>query len=239
MMKPENYKKAVFTNTLFIGSCQGKMEGLHSISTWMGVNSFCHKMRNFPGTPCAECYAAKSGYKVDMVTRYTRNGEILSGGLIKKCQVPEIQDRFFRFETHGELINLTHFVNYLRIAKWFPKTDFTLWTKRLDIIRQAITAGYKCPKNLHIKLSSPFLGRATSDKTKKYFAEHGFPVTSFTVESIATLQEKGEDAPVITCGGRHCLTCQKCYGRHKYEDITELLKQDVTKAMKIGIDIGI
>ena len=67
--------------------------------------------------------------------------------------LPTILDAFFRFNAHGELINLTHLENLVRIAKKNPHCNFALWTKRNDLIVKYFKTRDK-PKNFILVYSN-------------------------------------------------------------------------------------
>lgn len=98
------------------------------------------------------------------------------------------------------------------------------------------------PANFHIKVSSPLLNQCLPQSVKKGFAKKGWRVSYFTVLSLDALLEKygmehlqQHGDQVITCGGRDCRNCMRCYGDHPMEDVVELLKQDAAKARRLGI----
>lgn len=82
-------------------------------------------------------------------------------------------------------------------------------------------------------------------RIKQWLGAHGWEVTWFTVCSLDFLLEKyGLDElrtngdRIITCGGRNCRSCMRCYGTHEKQDVIELLKQDTARAKRLGVKIG-
>jgi hypothetical protein len=78
---------------------------------------------------------------------FRRNNELLSSKELEPAQIPFLNYHTVRFNAFGELINKQHFINLVKIAEHNPKTTFTLWTKRMDLVS-------KRPKNMIITQSS-------------------------------------------------------------------------------------
>lgn len=232
--------------TLFISHPTGKMAGIPAISESCVCNEFCAAMHKRVGTICSHCYAQESlAFKQAARLRYSRNTEIMSQGEIPWDDLPRIYSDIFRLETHGDWVNLQSAINEIRIAEKNPQVEFTVWTKRINLLRQLARNGYTKPDNFHIKVSSPYLDRELSQSVKEYLSTHGWTVSYFTVMSLQGLQDKYGLAylqkagdKVITCGGRNCRACMRCYGNHPMEDVVELLKQDVPKAKRLGVKMG-
>lgn len=234
------------SRALYISHPQGKMAGIPAITECCSCNKFCAKMHKIKGTVCAECYAhAAMAWEEAARLRYSRNTELLSYGEIPWDDLPRIYSDICRFETHGDWVNVFSATNEMRIAEKNPTVEFTVWTKRVDLLRRLAQQGYTQPRNFHIKVSSPYLDMELSQSIKEYLSTHGWTVSYFTVMSLPAMLEKygveylqREGDKVITCGGRKCRECMRCYGAHPMEDVTELLKQDTAKAKKLGIKLG-
>lgn len=244
---PSTVQAMLANPILFVSHPQGKLQDILAITSSCLCNEFCKKMHLNIGMVCHECYAVDGlEFKSASRIRYRRNTELLSESLIPDDLLPNFYCvDVARFETHGDWVNLTHAVNEMRIAQRNPKTEFTVWTKRVDLLVKLVKAGYTQPTNFHIKVSSPMLNRTASQRTKEWLTENGWNVTFFTVYNlkgliaeygVEYLREHGDE--VITCGGRDCRSCMKCYGNHPMTDVVELLKQDVCKAKKLGVKIG-
>ena len=54
-----------------------------------------------------------------------------------------------------------------KIARFNPMTHFTVWTKRVDILRQLAEAGVQQPDNFHVKVSSPLLNQCLPQTVKE------------------------------------------------------------------------
>ncbi|MDY4855943.1 MAG: hypothetical protein SO155_07995, partial [Candidatus Ventricola sp.] len=128
MINVKSFEKA--TGVHFTLNHTGKMEGMQSLSTSCLCNPACAARMKDPSSICSHCFAAamhkRYGALADCMEN---NSRILSGRLFEVSELPMINAAFFRFEPFGDLINVTHARNYLRICKRNPWTRFALWTK--------------------------------------------------------------------------------------------------------------
>ena len=187
----------------------GKMDGIRSISTNPLTNDFCKKMRKNKSLVCSDCYACKDleGYRQSMVNALERNTNALSLGVIPSHLLPVIDDLFFRFNSHGELINKTHVDNLVAICNKNPLTQFVLWTKRPRLL-----SSVNKPNNMQIIYNNP-----TKDRVSNYI-----PVNADKVFNVVS----DKDDARINCGKRNCVECGICYSGKKTGDkvIVELIK---------------
>ena len=108
----------------------GKMVEIPAINTNTLTNEFCQEMRtSSPKCICWYCYSYDmlEGSRKNCQPAWQLNSEILSGGLLG-YPLPQFNSLYVRFDGHGELINETHFINYLLIAQHNPKSTFSLFT---------------------------------------------------------------------------------------------------------------
>ena len=191
---------------IHISHLTGKMDKVRAISSYAGQNESCLMMMQNKETVCSHCYAYKqveSGVYPNQRTCLERNGKALSSALLNI--VPNLsKQEIFRFESHGDVINVTHARNYIRIAKANPTVKFAAWTKRPMIWQTAVKEEGK-PDNLKIVYSSPMVNKAAD--IRKTF--------SF-IDTIFTVYEKGIEAPdqiPCQCGPGSCNRCRQCYTR--------------------------
>jgi hypothetical protein len=188
-----------------------KMEGVDSINTPSSTNPFCQKMAK-TNTICAKCYAIRNEqYRVNIKGAFARNIPILTN----KDFVPSLVNRkVMRFHSYGELINETHFINFIKIALVNKGTFFALWTKRKDIVQRYLRKGGIIPSNMNLIYSTPEIDKGNTKAPK------GFDKV-FNVFS----KEKAESGEInINCGGKKCLDCMICYGKNDIEVINEKAK---------------
>ena len=191
-----------------ISTLSGKMKNVRAISTYAGDNPSCLALMKCPDNVCHHCYAYKQvESKMFPAQRgcLERNGKALSGSLLKI--VPDLSrlknHEVFRFESHGDVINVTNARNYIRIAKANPKTKFAAFTKRPLIWKAAIEKEGK-PANLNLVYSSPQVNKSVTNIKEK------FPF----FDVVFTVYEKkhgiGTDVP-CQCGPESCNKCRFCY----------------------------
>lgn len=190
-----------------IGS--GKLAGINSINTSTLENDFCSKMRKTDSV-CRKCYAARyESFRTTLETRLIQNSAILSEKTLNRDVLPYINASVFRFSSFGELINRNHLLNLLAIAEKNPHCNFTLWTKRKDLICNVLRETKK-PENLILIYSSPKIGQIAK---KPMFFDKVF--------TVFAKSEKGNAA--INCHGS-CASCLLCYTKNNTVQINEVVK---------------
>ena len=196
-------------DTLKLSHGSGKMEGIPSLNTNTLSNPFCRQTNKNPNSICYKCYSHYSlqTFRMNAVDAFERNSRLLSGKIIPEDNIPFINVKYFRFQSHGELINTNHLLNLVNICIKNHHTTFTLWTKRKDLILEY--GKYNTfPDNLILVYSSSKL----DDKSKlpKHFNK------VFTVFS--------KPYRYINCHGA-CKDCLKCYTKNKTIYINEVVKK--------------
>ncbi len=211
--KEEAMKK--LGNQIHITKHTGKMECINSASTACTMNPFCQERSKDKNSICYKCYSKNYlNYRKSLRVCLERNTLILTQSIIPWDDLPRIYDRFFRFESFGDLINATHFINFIRIAQKNPETNFALWTKNIEIVNSVLDSGeFDKPENLFIVYSS----RDLNKKEDLSLFPHADKV--FTVYD----KEHAKDVN-INCGKRKCIECRLCYTKNKVTEISELVK---------------
>ena len=203
-----------------ISTLQGKMQKVRAISTYAGDNPSCLALMKCSDNVCSHCYAYKqveSGVYPNQRKCLERNGKALSSKLLKI--VPNLSKlkyhEIFRFESHGDVINVTNARNYIRIAKANPETRFAAWTKRPLIWKVALEKEGGKPDNLNLVYSSPQLNKSVTNIREK------FPF----FDVVFTVYEKGADTGSdfhCSCGPESCNKCRFCYT--KKGNVAEVLR---------------
>lgn len=198
---------------------RAKLGGVWCVTTSVTKNPLCDARRKCDKMVCKHCYA-NTGLKLHPYVRecYERNTDVLTTVLIPEEDMPLLgsPSGYFRFESHGDLINEIQVVNYFRMAKMNPQMKCALWTKNPWIIRSAMkNYGIEKPANLVIIGSSYY-----TDKAMQYSA-YDFIDKVFTVYKKATATANGIE---INCGARSCAECGRCYENKGGRDVSELLK---------------
>lgn len=202
---------------IFTTNHTGKMKGMVSISTTSLLNSFCQKMQCTKGVICEHCYTNKGFLKTVVNSgKLKGNYNLLTSQKVDWLKVQGIQElsnvKYVRIEAFGELENEIQFRNYLRLANSFKEQNFTIWTKRKDLLENI---SFRKPKNLTIILSSIKINEPEilTEKLKK------------KVDKIFTVFSKEEENNVeINCGTKDCISCKLCYTKNKVVYINEQLK---------------
>lgn len=211
----------LFTST----GLTGKVAKIRAISTNCTLNPDCIKRFLLGIGICAFCYAfiaIKRGTFLirKAIPHYTKNGDILSNRLLEDWEIPRYTvstTRYidcFRFEAFGDLFNITHFENYVNIARKNPDIHFALWTKKWYIVNEYFKT-HSRPKNLSIVISSLEIDKPFEPE------KHNL---SFVPDVVFTVT-RDINKVNCKCGFGACANCQRCYHRHfKTIYIWELLR---------------
>ncbi|DBA34983.1 TPA_asm: hypothetical protein vir526_00018 [Caudoviricetes sp. vir526] len=194
----------------------GKMAGLRSISTDSLSNPFCSRMAQHSEFVCSHCYARRlEGFRASLMAKLVSNTKILTSRKLEKSEIPKIHDKYFRFDSFGELANLTQLENYISIAEANPETTFALWTKRSGLVE---SMGPKIPKNLVLVYSEPLVNPSEAMKNAwDYFLDCGFD----WIFAVTT------DPTKVNCP-RKCIECLRCYRKPQLGEsriVWELLRK--------------
>jgi hypothetical protein len=164
--------------------------------------------------PCGDCYdlLMKRRYK-NLNPAHARNSDAMVNVPLPSAALPRVNASFFRLNAGGELWNVTHAINMLRIARHNPYTNFALWTHEPKLVIEAIKKEGK-PDNITLIYSSQNYNKR--DKLPRFFDK------TFTVFTKDFINSNDVD---INCGARKCFDCLKCYDpRNKTTHINELKK---------------
>jgi len=178
----------------------GKLKGIPALNTSPLVNKFCQAMNKAKRAACAACYSIRmlQTSRQNCAPSWENNGRYLSERVHPGRYLPKPPNALYiRFSAHGELINLAHAVNLLRICDLAPSTTFSLWTKRPGLVIKAIEQHGAKPSNLILIFSND------QEFNKAAALPPGFDKT------FNNQTEKDKGAP-SNCFGA-CLDCLKCY----------------------------
>lgn len=178
-----------------ISKMSGKLQGIGAINTDTTTNEFCIRQKS-TDTICGKCYSHKmlTTFRKSCVPAFQHNSELMKD-LIEWDLLPIINQAYFRFNGHGELINLNHYKNIINIAQKNPHCTFTLWTKRASIVRQIADV----PVNLILIFSNPRIDKVIG-------VPRGFDKVFNNVNKDSGIKQN--------CTGRKCIDCLMCY-KHK------------------------
>ena len=194
----------------------GKLKDFRAISTNTVTNEFCIKMYKSKNKKiiCTKCYSHDmlNSFRKNNQGALQRNSDLLSKHYIDN-QVPIINDLYFRFNAHGELINELHLHNLVSICKHNPKTNFALWSKRKNIIKKYFDNNKK-PSNLILVYSNPITNKPIDIKDIPQY----FDKTFNNVDYDKFTKEQN-------CTGQKCIDCLKCYEHNNDNTIIEAIKK--------------
>ena len=197
-----------------ISKMTGKLEGFNSISTNTVTNAYCIKQWNQElDTICKHCFSWSMllTYRKNMQACLERNSNLLSEQVLPIQQLPSVMDLFFRFSSHGELINENHLINYINICLKNPLTTFALWTKRADLINK-FCKNNTIPKNLILVYSNPKKSKVLRKIPKNFHK---------TFNNVLEHELVNEQ----NCTGQKCKDCLACYKFDSENIIIEKVKK--------------
>ena len=186
-----------------------KMNGVISVSTYVGMNTLCQaRCNNCDNAICKYCYAtALTAQRTGLKNKLIRLHMILTNIALCADDIPVLDGTkypYFRFEAFGDLNNTIQINNYNLFAAVNTDINFTLWSKNPGIIQNAINNGMQLSNNLVIGLSSLYLNTPELEKAQKY----SFIRFLFTVYDDDCIREHDIE---INCGAKHCISCGICY----------------------------
>jgi hypothetical protein len=182
------------TNKISISPGNRKMGAIPSVSLPPIIT--CPK-----NCPCAKkCYAAKLCRIYPSVKRaYQNNLDILNNNELEywqQVQRAAKMTKYFRYHVSGDIPDAHYFNWMIATAETVPETQFLAFTKKYDIVNNAISNGLHIPKNLHV-IFSEWEGMTTPNP-------HNLP----TAAVIFKGQQPRADWKI--CGG-NCAECA-CQG---------------------------
>lgn len=123
-----------------------------------------------------------------------------------------------RLHGHGELINLLHLDNFVRICQHFCDKTFALWTKRVDLVRKYFTER-KIPNNLILIYSNPKINNVMTKIPRPFH------------KVFNNVSEKHE---LENCSGQKCNECRLCYSFDKKVNIIVENTKEYVKRNNLG-----
>jgi len=192
-------------NIVKVSKMSGKLSGIPAINTNTVTNEFCIKMKDTDSI-CGSCYSHRmlNTYRKNCQPAFQHNSDLLSKSILIEDFLPVINSAFFRFNGHGELINMAHLINIVNICIKNPHTSFALWTKRKSLINNLFRFGHrfsngsdKLPDNLILIYSNPKVDCVQIEP----------PVHFHKVfNNVSHGGYKNEN-----CTGQKCIECLACY----------------------------
>ena len=190
----------------------GKMLGIPSLNTDTTSNEFCQSMYNSnkDNLICKECYSMNmlNTFRKNCKPKFLNNSKFLSEKIHEAEYLPVCPSTVGRFHSHGELINTNHLYNLVNICHNQPRTTFTLWTKRKNIVSRVFNKHEK-PENLILVYSNPYVDKLDVE-LPKYFDK--------------VFNNVSKESSIVNCS-KKCLECMMCYTLgNKTTQIIEVIK---------------
>lgn len=187
----------------------GKIEGIFSCDSSCSNCGFCQKMRaaaeKNPLHICGYCYDyAQESRWTNVKQRHGLNLEIMRSVEFTREELATLNIYgICRFNSSGDVDNVTQAKNYINIAYSHPFSRFALWAKNMPAVVAALDELGK-PENLIVIQSSVIIGQpAARAKYVDYV---------FTVYHDEESMEKALGAGACECNGKKCADCgYKCY----------------------------
>lgn len=213
----------------------GKIEGIASIDGTSACE-FCEKMRNAATNNeliiCGYCYAWADQWKEAAFRRHKLNAKILSSVLFTESELSTlaIPSLLCRINEDGDITNVTHAQNILRIQKTHPYVKFGFWFKNSLAVEKAlanegITTRENLPVNVTFVQSSLLIGFPVSPV---WFAD-----CVFTVFPDSTTTQTAIVKGAFECNGRKCKECGfNCYLHERSENVQYIAEYLRTNAAK-------
>lgn len=192
----------------------GKIEGIVSIDSSAAGCEFCNLMREIAAKMkangndkhiCGRCYAIKGRFRFKNVkNRHELNMAILSEIEFKPGDFKGMAlYGLVRINSDGDIRNLTHARNIIRIMNDNPIARFGWWTKNIKDVKEAVKELGK-PSNCILIASSYLIGKPI--KLPEYF-DYTFTVYE-TEEDVEIAITNGASE----CNGKKCKDCGfHCY----------------------------
>lgn len=168
------------------------------------------KLRQVKGSTCSGCYAMKGRYVFPKVQEALyRRLEAITKDLWVDVMAELVSRRsenvpYFRWHDSGDLQNVDHLNNIIKIAEMTPDVAHWLPTREYRIVKEWLDKyGRKSvPKNLTIRLSAHMIGGK--------FPEYGKPLTVSTVSRAISDYPKAWHCPAPS-QGNSCGDCRACW----------------------------
>lgn len=202
----------------------GKIENISSGDSTATNCTFCQSMRKeaekVENHICGKCYDIRQeNYKnVSVLNRHSLNLLIMSSIEYTEEELKHVHGitNLFRVNSSGDIENVIHALNMIRLIKVNPQTHAAIWSKNVPDMIAALKIEKK-PENC-ILIQSDYLINSNTPKNQAF--DYIFRV--YTKGKIDAAIKSG----MSECNGKKCMDCgYKCYfGNHSSYEIVEVLR---------------
>lgn len=198
-----------------------------SISTYKGFNDNCKVYAKNENYICSKCYVDKCKFPT-LVNKLKENTYNLTKRALTDAEIQDAVDtlgrkrkiKFFRFEAFGDVINALQVENYLRLSQAIDEQLYlpqALFTKRPYLWYDGFKK-YGKPDTLKAVYSVPLINGL--DAVMPMFVQLYFD----KIFIVVTPEYERENGVIVTCGGRDCKGCMRCYRDTPEAYVIERLK---------------
>lgn len=195
----------------------GKLRGIDSLNTNPLFNDRCLNLMTCEDSICSSCYSVRMliSSRIHCNQSWLLNTLIIGGRPLENSDLLYLgfQTELVRLNSHGELVNMQHLENIVKIASFYPMIQFSLFTKRKDLINKMFKSE-PIPDNLTLVYSS--VKKNVKQRKPKHFHK---------VFSVFNKKEAEKQGIEINCGQSKCIDCQVCFSQNsETTHINELIK---------------
>lgn len=106
----------------------------------------------------SKCYARKlERIRPSVANAYRNNLKVLQENpdtYWREVEAAIMMSRFFRFHVSGDIPDETYFIRMVEVARRNPHCQILCFTKKYEIVNDAVAGGCEIPNNLHIIFSA-------------------------------------------------------------------------------------
>ncbi len=162
-----------------------------------------NKLRSVCGSVCSDCYAMKGSYtmyKAVEIAQYRRLEAITHPLWIEAMTKLISGQAYFRWHDSGDLQNMEHLANIVKVCENTPNTKHWLPTKEKKLIKQYLKDNGDFPSNLTVRLSAAMLNSMPPlfDNTSTVHTKHSLHI--------------GHQCQAPSNGGK-CGDCRACWNK--------------------------
>ena len=169
------------------------------------------KLREIENSTCSKCYAFRGNYgwpnvQAALAKRYKavdkKHWVTAMAFLINNYA--KQGEKHFRFHDAGDLKNLQHLENIVKLAELCKEVSFWLPTREYKLVRDYLQAGNVFPDNLTVRVSSPMIDVYSI----------GFIKLGVTVSGVHSDSSKAKGFKCVAPSqGNECKDCRACWDK--------------------------
>jgi len=161
-------------------------------------------LRKIENSVCSDCYALKGQYQFGVVQKaqYRRLKALVDPRWIEAMSTLLIDQDYFRWHDSGDIQNMGHLENMMKVIRATPKCKHWIPTKEKATIKRWLKAGNTVPENCVIRLSAPMINQRIK--------HHGDNVVRVQFSAVHTDTPLGQ-ACIAPQQAGECRDCRACW----------------------------